>query len=423
MELNYQQILAEVYDDNAKNLLATQPDYEDDEDREPYEEYDYDGNELPDPDEFNKHHGDRNKPEHVIKPKPAEGGAGTSNLNHKTQIKNLVLNIDGNFRGNVVPATPINCNGTTAEGVIEGTNPSNFVLLTSRLYKNITSVKLTSMEFQNTFYTFSASRGNTSFNVQTNTEGPILITIPDGNYPYLVNQTTGTPYLPYSANPPISNNSVPDVTTLLGAIQSIILRNANTYTSLQNITINYSPQQHKIYFNHPATAGFYFNIIFPSSTTNPNGNGIGYNLGFLQQSYPSIFQEIPPNNFSLFPLGLNSATIIADTAPDQIQDRYVYLQINDWNLVEHQEYGQTHYAVFAKIQLPTQKNTTVFDNNYINSSTKEYIFEQPVNIQRLVISMLDVYGNVLELNGASFSMTIELKQVNDSSVYEKLLEL
>jgi hypothetical protein len=37
--------------------------------------------------------------------------------------------------------------------------------------------------------------------------------------------------------------------------------------------------------------------------------------------------------------------------------------------------------------------------------------------------MTDAYGNALDLRGASFSMTIELQQVNISAVYEKLLEL
>jgi hypothetical protein len=116
-------------------------------------------------------------------------------------------------------------------------------------------------------------------------------------------------------------------------------------------------------------------------------------------------------------------TITSDCSPDFMQDRYVYLQINDWNLVEHHVYGQTHYSAFSKIPLNGPKNTTIFDNNYLNSSTKEYKFHQPTNVDRLDIRLLDSYGNTLNLRGSHFSMTIELQQITNSAVYEKLLEL
>ena len=130
-------------------------------------------------------------------------------------------------------------------------------------------------------------------------------------------------------------------------------------------------------------------------------------MGFLNTTYSSGILSI---------LG-------SDQAPNIFQDTYVYLQINDWNLVEHQVYGQTYYSVFAKIQLNGPKNTIIYDNNYSNSSTKEYVFHQPVNISRLEIRILDAYGNTIDLRSSNFSMTLELHEVNQSSVYEKLLEL
>ena len=99
------------------------------------------------------------------------------------------------------------------------------------------------------------------------------------------------------------------------------------------------------------------------------------------------------------------------------------MQINDWSLVHHQDVNQTTFPAFAKIQLPGTKNTMIFDGNYINSSTKEYFFPQPVNIQRLEIKLLDSFGNVLDLDGENWAMTVELKQVNDSATYEALNEL
>ena len=54
--------------------------------------------------------------------------------------------------------------------------------------KNIVSARISSIEFPNTYYTFSKTRGNTSFTlhaIETRSAivlTPKLITIPDGNY-------------------------------------------------------------------------------------------------------------------------------------------------------------------------------------------------------------------------------------------------
>jgi hypothetical protein len=375
MELTYQQVLAEVYEETSKNILVHQTEY-DGEDKPAYEEYDYEANDLPDPEEFNTFHGDRNKPEHVIKPDVKHDLGGKSGVKHPTDVRTIVLNIDGAFRGNIVPQQLINCDGSINEATFSiGTDPSQFTFNTNRLYKNISSVKLTSMEFMNSFYTFSKARGNTTFYItlQSNLSTQYTIGIPDGNY------------------------STHDIfaSTIEHAVVAI--------PALSGFTVEYNPISHAIILT--GTAGFIVN--FPVTETNQYGNGIGYNMGFINKTYST----------GIIPI------IGSDTALNLFQDTYVYLQINDWNLLEHQIYGQTYYSVFAKIQLNGAKNTIIYDNNYTNSSTKEYVFQQPVNISRLEIRMLDAYGNTLDLRGGSFSMTIELHQVNNSGVYEKLLEL
>lgn len=364
MDLNYQQILAEVYEDNARNLLVHPNEYSDEEE-DAYENHDYEVNSLPDKEEFNKHHGDRNKPEHVIKPDPKE-----HNKHKRPDVRTIVLNIDGAFRGNVVPSAGTTCTG---EDQNPGTNSSHFVFSAHKIYRNITSVKMTSMEFANTFYTFSTARGNTTFTIKSGAS-TYNVTIKDGSYK--------TP------------------SAMVTAITSAL-------TGVPNITFSYDEPTHKFKFAS-STGGE--TITFPTTITNPYGNGIGYNLGFINTSY-----TIPASN----PPGLFKES---DQAPDLTQDTYVYLQINDWNLLEHQQYGQTFFSVFAKIQLTGAKNTIIFDNNYTNSSTKEYVFPQPVNLQKFEIRMLDAYGNTLDLRNGAFSMTLELQQVDNSSVYEDLIK-
>jgi hypothetical protein len=379
MELTYHQLLAEVYDENSKNVLVHQNEYENSE--EPYGE-DYSENELSDPDEFNKFAGNRNKPEHIIKPNSKDS------RKHNPDVRTIVLNIDGAFRGNIVPVItpgPV-CGKFLDSDLLPSTDPSWFVFQPGKSYKNIASVKLTSLEFVNSFYTFTSlkpnttfpgpgntayvGRGNTSFIITINNVST-TVTIPDGNYTVgtFITQIRGL--LPRTVAVAYDSNS--------DAITFIILSNS-------------------------------FSITFPSTDTNPYRNGIGYNMGFLNKSYTSTV------------VGTIN-TITSDCSLDFLQDRYVYLQINDWNLVEHHVYGQTHYSAFAKIPLNGAKNTIIFDNNYSNSSTKEYKFHQPTNIDKMEIRMIDAYGNTLELRGSHFSMTVELQQVNNSAVYERLLEL
>jgi hypothetical protein len=379
MELTYQQILAEQYDENAKTLLvqpneSTEEEYVDDYNYQEYEE-----NDLPKKEEFNKFHGDRNKPEHVIKP--------TSYIEskHREQVRllNQVINIDGKFRGGIVPTNPNTCGGIPAENANPGTSSSYFVYYPSTMYKNVKSIKLTSFEFANTFYTFSKARGNLYMAVQPTPPllGLVNIRLPEGNY---------------------------TITDLVIAIQ--------TQLTSSGYTITYDSVAHKF----TISSSSYFQLNFngtpdaPTNTsTSPHGNGLGYNLGFLQMSYTS-----PSFNSTT-----NKYYYTAECVPDVIQDTYIYLAINDYNLIEHAMYGQTFFSVFAKITLPTAKNNTVFDNNYTNSSSKIYQFQQPTNVNRLEIKLLDAFGNVLDLNGSNFSMTLELQEILDSSIYEKMLEL
>jgi hypothetical protein len=230
------------------------------------------------------------------------------------------------------------------------------------------------MEFMNSFYTFSTLRGNTTFTI-----------------------TTGG--VSYTFNLPSGNYSINDMIT-----QLMLSSNYTTPLPAIGFTVTYNSNSNSFIF----TCTQPYTIVFPSST-NPNNNGIGYNLGFTGTSYSSS--------------GVTNR-LVSDSSPDLVQDRYINLQINDWNLVESQGNNLTYFPVFAKIQLPVgSKNTYVLMNDYSDSSTKIYTFQQPVNIQKLQILLLDSYGNILEMRGGNFSMTIELEQVNNSAIYQKLLEL
>jgi hypothetical protein len=48
---------------------------------------------------------------------------------------------------------------------------------------------------------------------------------------------------------------------------------------------------------------------------------------------------------------------------------------------------------------------------------------QPKDITKIAITLYDAYGNILNLQGADFSFTLELKQILNMNLYESLREL
>ena len=157
----YVQLLAEVYEENAKSNLIFQQEFEN-ERVEAFEDEDLSDNELEDRDEFNKFHGNRDKPEHVIKPKATTTQAGKVSYGFNKHIRTYGINIDGRFIGGALITKPVlSCNTSPIQ--IAGQNTAYFAFIPSRQYSNIYSITLSSFEFYNNFFTFSAARGNNTF--------------------------------------------------------------------------------------------------------------------------------------------------------------------------------------------------------------------------------------------------------------------
>jgi hypothetical protein len=76
-----------------------------------------------------------------------------------------------------------------------------------------------------------------------------------------------------------------------------------------------------------------------------------------------------------------------------------------------------------KVPITVPKFSIQFDNIQLDTDTKVYYFPQPENVYKLTISVLDVYGNLLDMQGGSFSMSFALTEILQSDIYEKLLQL
>jgi hypothetical protein len=116
-------------------------------------------------------------------------------------------------------------------------------------------------------------------------------------------------------------------------------------------------------------------------------------------------------------------TLTANTRPDLKQDQYIYLRINDWYQVHHQYPDQTKLSAFLKIPITVPKFTVQYDNVQLDTVTKEYFFSQPTNVHKLVISVIDSYGALLDMQGGSFSMSLAIDEILQANIYEKMLQI
>lgn len=403
--ISYHQLLAEQYEENARNLLVFQKEYEDDEDVEEHTTHKYENQEVDNPEEFKKFGGNRGHEDILIKPQDFTDHTKGS-IRYDKDVNTHIIDIDSRFRAYSKPQSTATLNtndllfGSSTPAHLSKvyypvSNPSDFIFQLPQVIKNVISVKITSISFPNIFYTFSKNRENITFRI---TEYPVgataTVTIKEGNYP--------------------------DVSDLVTEIQTKLTAALTTasFTNAADYKITFDAIKNKITIKNINISPTYFSLDFtPATIKEPFNNGLGYNLGFEHLTYPypasnSTVNQAPSTSYE------------GETFPDLYGDSYIYLAINDYNVIEHQNFNNTYFPVFAKLMLPEKsKNKLVTDIDLTNLVQREYNFLQPVNISRLRITLYDAYGNVIDLKGANFSFTLELKEVINMHLYEKMREI
>jgi hypothetical protein len=164
----------------------------------------------------------------------------------------------------------------------------------------------------------------------------------------------------------------------------------------------------------------------------------GYDFDFTTNvTTPSLFKLIEPDNpnvptsSQLFDtlgtsLGFSKnysgvSTVTATYLPDTNVDDYIYIGINEYNVVTPQTLDNTYFPVFAKIPMTVDKGKMLFDTDSTNTTRKIFQFLQPTNIQTLDIKLLDRTGTLLSYT-QDYSMTLEIEEVVSQALYEKLRE-
>jgi hypothetical protein len=250
------------------------------------------------------------------------------------------------------------------------TQSTNFTFNFGRELKNIISMRISGLEIPNTNYIFMASKYNTSFILTANNVSQ-TITIPDGNY----------------EDPYDFVERIQEIFDLLFPVEKF------------KITIGLSTS--KITITNETSTIFSMDFTTPLTSRRPYDNSIGFNMGFRDTIYSG------------------ETTYTATSIVDTIGSNYLFLSLGEDYPVITQYHNNTMFIAFAKILVDAEKNAILYDNGS-NTITKEYFFQQPVNMRSIHIKLYDAHQEIVNLQGMDFSFTLELLEITNHSLYESV---
>jgi hypothetical protein len=249
-----------------------------------------------------------------------------------------------------------------------GDTPTNFRYWFDMKFMNVASIKIATIELPNSYYNISSYLKTNSFQL-TYLGTEYSIQISDGNY-------TATE---------LANSIQTVMNDLLEGDWQLTF---NEITGKITITeLNSTP----------------FRLDFDPSNNFPKRArdfGLGAILGFRNKEYTleSFYTgEAPINVYG---------------------DQYLLLKINDYDTMFTKTREKGQISSLAKIQLTQGKNNVVFYGGE-PFLTKRFVFEQPVNIESLDITLMTPNGDIVDFTGQDWSFSVELEIIENSRLYEQ----
>ena len=183
-------------------------------------------------------------------------------------------------------------------------------------------------------------------------------------------------------------------------IYSIIIQEGNYTSSTLSCEINKKIEELGLEIEFEINP-----ITGKSSFTNINGEN--FDLLFFNQSHDSLNKILGFNNESY----TNRNEYKSENIMNIMGSNLFFLKINDYGKIT------TNFSnnIFAKIITYTDKYTIVF-NDGSNLISKDRFFDQPININKLNIQILDEYGNILDLGNIDISITVEFCTIRNSFI-------
>jgi len=277
-----------------------------------------------------------------------------------TQLLNL--NINSCFRNNYYQSSP-----------------TDFLYNLPVEIKNVSSMRLVSVEIPNSWYLFSSKKKNNIFyiivyNKESKKKKEYAIEIPDGNYNFdnLEHYLNSTYFYESDIDYPLKN-----------------IKFSINHNSLKS-TFDIIDDEYCSEDLHE------FSIKFSLDINQNIMHTAGWILGFRLATY------------------LNIRNLTSEGLFDAGGDRYIFLSINDFqynsntsNIVCFDK-NILNEDVIAKIPMDNGKLSLIINDNN-NTLAKIRRYNGPVNLSKIQIKLLDQFGCIIDLNNMDFSMTLELQ--------------
>ena len=267
---------------------------------------------------------------------------------------------------------------------------TDFNIVLPTYFKNVLSLRLSSLQLPNVMYNISAANGNNTMYIEVDNGGPNgVVTMPDGNY---------------------------DINNFITVLQTQL----NTQLSTTNFSVTYDQYTQKITItytdpplNHNFTMVFYVpipkydkykDLHKPDNDYRKNEcvdisqiyKGFGWFMGYRKAEYTG------------------ATTYTTEAVYSSSPYEYIYFTLNDYNMSQSQNiFGMFSKSILgdnilAIIPVTSNSFNICFDNG-VNLLEKKREYYGPVNIQRLKIQLLNQYGEILCLNNMDFSFSLEFE--------------
>jgi len=293
-----------------------------------------------------------------------------NNLKRKTILQSIVLN-------------------TLFREDYFGTSSTDFTIVLPYYFKNVLSLRLSSLQLPNVIYCISKFNGNNTFYIEEDSTGINgTITFPDGNY-----------------------NNISDFATLL---QTEI--NNQLSISPDRFIVSHDDNSNKITISNTLSN---FSMVFNESLQKVKGKKRVYNPTDGQRLQNCVEIEEIYKKFGWI-VGYrdeayyNSNSYTTEGVYNGAYPNYIYFVLNDYNNSQAQNvFGMYSKSIIGDnilgmIPITSQSFYVNFTNgnDYIERK-REYF--GPVRIQRLKIQLLNQYGDIINLNNMDYSFSLELE--------------
>lgn len=294
-----------------------------------------------------------------------------------TRIIHKYISIDSKFRDNP-----------------NSTSSSDFFISLPSKIKGIVSMQITSFEIPISFYGISESYGNNYFTMiitdVNNNEYKRTLIIEEGNYtPFSL-----IDYLNKFLSPKDDNGNFINLDDLFNYVLfTVDIHYDGTGTGKCKVgTLNEQIKYIKLDFTYNYSCG---------KNNSQFSSKFGNVLGFTKD----VYEE--------------KTEYTAETIMDVFPYKYIYLAIDDFNnnfsylfLPVYKQSTTFSSTIIAKIPVNSEYFTVMTENN-LKIITDERQYFGPVDIDRLRITLLDEYGNVLNINNSNYSFCILVKKIYD----------